>query len=245
MVLQARGGFLRCLARPPGLVEVAYRVASGPRESASPPRPVLRGRWLLGRVSPGWVRCRRRRHRPAPRLPVRVPPGGRADVPARRVRRGTCLAAVPGAQLAQGTLEGPRARRPPHGYPCPPDRHRAPVRDRERGRCAARAPVHVVRVELRPRGAPAPAVREQRVRDGAAVRPRPAGAKYDVYEHGRWIKSPVARVYGGGGGKARSEWPDAMGIDWMTHEDLAQAIPPAYTEHIGSYLLASLRAVAA
>jgi DNA (cytosine-5)-methyltransferase 1 len=28
----------------------------------------------------------------------------------------------------------------------------------------------------------------------------------------------------------------AMGIDWMTHKQLAQAIPPAYTEHIGLQL---------
>lgn len=28
----------------------------------------------------------------------------------------------------------------------------------------------------------------------------------------------------------------AMGIDWMVLEELSQAIPPAYTEHIGSYL---------
>ena len=67
-------------------------------------------------------------------------------------------------------------------------------------------------------------------------------ATYDVYEHGKWIKSPVARVYGHGGGKARSEWPVAMGIDWMSHEELAQAIPPAYTEHIGGYLMAHLNA---
>jgi DNA (cytosine-5)-methyltransferase 1 len=33
----------------------------------------------------------------------------------------------------------------------------------------------------------------------------------------------------------------AMGIDWMTWRELAQAIPPAYTEHIGHYLLAAVR----
>lgn len=32
----------------------------------------------------------------------------------------------------------------------------------------------------------------------------------------------------------------AMGIDWMTREELAQAIPPAYTEYIGKQLLAAL-----
>jgi DNA (cytosine-5)-methyltransferase 1 len=29
----------------------------------------------------------------------------------------------------------------------------------------------------------------------------------------------------------------AMGIDWMTRDELSEAIPPAYTEHIGHYLM--------
>jgi DNA (cytosine-5)-methyltransferase 1 len=33
---------------------------------------------------------------------------------------------------------------------------------------------------------------------------------------------------------------EAMGIDWMIWRELSQAIPPAYTEHIGSYLMAAL-----
>jgi DNA (cytosine-5)-methyltransferase 1 len=36
----------------------------------------------------------------------------------------------------------------------------------------------------------------------------------------------------------------AMGIDWMSRSELAQAIPPAYTEYIGRRLLAALEAVA-
>lgn len=52
--------------------------------------------------------------------------------------------------------------------------------------------------------------------------------------------SRVVQVYGNGGGS--HEWAAAMGIDWMRKEDLTQAIPPAYTEHIGFYLMAELNA---
>jgi DNA (cytosine-5)-methyltransferase 1 len=37
----------------------------------------------------------------------------------------------------------------------------------------------------------------------------------------------------------------AMGIDWMNRDELSQAIPPAYTEHIGYYLMAEIKARAA
>ncbi|MFE7799055.1 DNA methylase [Nocardia sp. NPDC057440] len=36
--------------------------------------------------------------------------------------------------------------------------------------------------------------------------------------------------------------PEAMGIDWMTGDELCQAIPPRYTEFIGRQLLAAIGA---
>lgn len=40
--------------------------------------------------------------------------------------------------------------------------------------------------------------------------------------------------------KTLEEGREAMGIDWMDWRELAEAIPPAYTEHIGGYLLAAI-----
>jgi DNA (cytosine-5)-methyltransferase 1 len=61
--------------------------------------------------------------------------------------------------------------------------------------------------------------------------------RYDVYDHGKHYKARTVPVYGTGGGKAVEHWADAMGIDWMTRAELAEAIPPAYTEWIGARLL--------
>jgi DNA (cytosine-5)-methyltransferase 1 len=64
------------------------------------------------------------------------------------------------------------------------------------------------------------------------------------------VGQPVG-VYGHGGGGSMTrgykgtgeEYYDAMGMHWpgLTRREIAQAIPPAYTEHIGHYLM---RAVA-
>jgi len=62
----------------------------------------------------------------------------------------------------------------------------------------------------------------------------------------------VVGVYGHAGGTSKrdgltfagvAEWRRAMGIDWMTGDELAESIPPAYTEYIGKQLMAHLMAV--
>ena len=40
------------------------------------------------------------------------------------------------------------------------------------------------------------------------------------------------------------QWRSVMGIDWMTRDELAQAIPPAYTRFIGEQLIEQLRKAA-
>lgn len=54
---------------------------------------------------------------------------------------------------------------------------------------------------------------------------------------------------GGPGGRHRKprnleHAREAMGIDWMTRPELSQAVPPAYTEFLGTQLLASLEKAA-
>lgn len=77
--------------------------------------------------------------------------------------------------------------------------------------------------------------------------------------HQRGVR--VGGVYGGAWSKNRTLDPtvkrtggyappdddvqrELMGIDWMTRQQLNQAIPPAYTEHIGRALLQALEAAA-
>jgi site-specific DNA-cytosine methylase len=62
------------------------------------------------------------------------------------------------------------------------------------------------------------------------------------WRHGTYFDGPYFAVYGDGGGKGSvEEWQRAMGIDWTgSRYSLAEAIPPAYTEHIGRQLMAHL-----
>jgi hypothetical protein len=67
------------------------------------------------------------------------------------------------------------------------------------------------------------------------------------WRHGTYYDGPYFAVYGDGGGKGTVEqWQSAMGIGWTTdRKELAEAIPPAYTEFIGAQLLAQIESVAA
>jgi len=42
--------------------------------------------------------------------------------------------------------------------------------------------------------------------------------------------------------RTKAAWSRGMGIDWMTRDELAQAIPPAYTEFIGKQIIRILEA---
>jgi DNA (cytosine-5)-methyltransferase 1 len=69
-----------------------------------------------------------------------------------------------------------------------------------------------------------------------------------AHDHSR----PIIGVYGHGAGPSHertdrgtvAQWKAAMDIDWMNRDELAQAIPPAYTALVGARLMASLVAVA-
>lgn len=70
--------------------------------------------------------------------------------------------------------------------------------------------------------------------------PSHKGHRVAGYRHGVNYEGDMFAVYGDGGGKGSvADWQRAMGIDWMTEKkDLAEAIPPAYTEFIGRQFLA-------
>jgi DNA (cytosine-5)-methyltransferase 1 len=80
------------------------------------------------------------------------------------------------------------------------------------------------------------------------IRKQPVGV-YDTRPRGK----THYRTRLNGNGKGRSEMriartleegQEAMGIDWMEWHELKEAIPPAYTEHIGAYLMAALKVAA-
>ncbi|MFI7038380.1 hypothetical protein ACIBI0_16970 [Microbispora rosea] len=62
------------------------------------------------------------------------------------------------------------------------------------------------------------------------------------WRHGHYYDGPYVAAYGDGGGKATvPEMQHAKGIDWTgEHLALREALPPAYTRHIGAHLIAAL-----
>lgn len=62
------------------------------------------------------------------------------------------------------------------------------------------------------------------------------------FRHGEWFEGPYFAVYGDGGGKGSvAQWQKAMDIDWTdVRIEIAEAVPPAYTEFIGRQLLRAL-----
>ena len=63
------------------------------------------------------------------------------------------------------------------------------------------------------------------------VKPHRKVIYYQPFGHGSLIR-PCENPH---------KWAEAMEIDWMSKYELTQAIPPAYTEYIGKYLIDYLR----
>lgn len=68
----------------------------------------------------------------------------------------------------------------------------------------------------------------------------PATVVVSVTGHGHpsWTRDEYRRVHGRE--PCTADYRRAMGIDWMNRDELSQAIPPAYTEKVGNYLLLQL-----
>ena len=74
---------------------------------------------------------------------------------------------------------------------------------------------------------------------GAAPAHKPHRGRVAGMRHGEWFTGPYFAVYGDGGGKGTVvQWQAAMDIAWTdVRHEIAEAVPPAYTEFIGRQLL--------
>ena len=88
-------------------------------------------------------------------------------------------------------------------------------------------------------------VRRHRIFEGVVPMMAPASCDHSqpavpVYGHtGAGANRGRERARGRSNGVA--DWRRAMGIEWMTVNELAEAIPPAYTEWLGAYLFDAVR----
>ena len=73
---------------------------------------------------------------------------------------------------------------------------------------------------------------------GRMVNDRRKGTLNNGSARGAWGNQTIVTVAGGQFKKADGE--RALGIDWMTKDELAQAIPPAYTYFVGCQLMVAL-----
>jgi len=74
---------------------------------------------------------------------------------------------------------------------------------------------------------------------GRMINDRRKGSLNNGSAKGAWRSAqPIVTVAGGQFRKADGE--RALCIDWMSKDELSQAVPPAYTEYIGKQLLAAL-----
>lgn len=68
-----------------------------------------------------------------------------------------------------------------------------------------------------------------------SFRPEHRRHKIPASKAGHWKPGTIISVAGHASPIEKAR--EAMGIDWMTRDQLAQAIPPAYTEYIGKQLI--------
>ena len=62
--------------------------------------------------------------------------------------------------------------------------------------------------------------------------------------YGKLNQTTAFVMVNGGGNCSVAAARDAMGIDWMTKGELNEAIPPAYTEHVGRQIIRAFLAAA-
>lgn len=88
-----------------------------------------------------------------------------------------------------------------------------------------------------------PIIRHRNFELGSWTTPQPAHIRHRGrvrgWRHGQYFDGPYLACYGDGGGKATiPEMQAALEITWTdVREELTEAIPPAYTEHIGKAFL--------